>query len=139
MKICLYGIHGVYNYGCEAMVRAISARFMEMDPNNRVLYKTWDVENDSRILKDCKTVEVSPLVPKYFGVNKVKKFIRRSFSFIRKRIRMPQVKDIFPFQLDWVEDCDVLVVIGGDVFDIVPSRKKKKYFNERIILSELVR
>lgn len=139
MNIYLYGILGVYNYGCEAMVRAISARFKELDPDNHVVYKTWDYANDNRILKDCSTVELSAIVSKFENVSGVQKFFMRAFSFARKKLHVPMEKDLVSFRLDWIEDCDVLVIIGGDVLDIVPSVKKQKYCNDKILLSKVVK
>lgn len=139
MNIYLYGIFGVYNYGCEAMVRAISARFKEIDPNDHIIYKTMDYTNDSRILKDCETVELSPAVSKYENVSGFRRFFMRANSFARKKLNISKAEDWFSFRLDWIDNCDVLVIIGGDVFDIVPSKKNKKYRNNRILLSELVK
>lgn len=63
MRIVLYGINGLYNYGCEAMVRGISERLTDVFPNCDVVYKTFRYEQDFKVLSDCDTVTVEPIVP----------------------------------------------------------------------------
>ena len=136
MKVYLYGIHGVYNYGCEAMVRGISEKFKNMYPECRVIYKTPSLENDSKILSDCDTVELEPIEKKIFTA-KQKNTIYRGIRYIKKKLNIAKTDDYIHINTDWTRDCDVLVIIGGDVFDLVPSQKK--YNSEKILISKLVK
>lgn len=136
MKVYLYGIHGVYNYGCEAMVRGISEKFKNMYPECRVIYKTPSLENDSKILSDCDTVELEPIEKKIFTA-KQKNTIYRGIRYIKKKLNIAKTDDYIHIDTDWTRDCDVLVIIGGDVFDLVPSQKK--YNSEKILISKLVK
>lgn len=70
MKIYLYGIQGVYNYGCEAMVRGVSEKLSSIYPNCEIIYKTENIEDDSRRLSDCKTVILEPIEKKFLRVYK---------------------------------------------------------------------
>lgn len=136
MKVYLYGIQGVYNYGCEAMVRGISEKFKNMYPECRVIYKTPSLENDSKILSDCDTVELEPIEKKIFTA-KQKNTIYRGIRYIKKKLNIAKTDDYIHIDTDWTRDCDVLVIIGGDVFDLVPSQKK--YNSEKILISKLVK
>lgn len=136
MKVYLYGIHGVYNYGCEAMVRGVSERFKNMYPDCRVIYKTPSLENDSKILSDCNTVELEPVEKKIF-TGKQKNIIYRGIRCIKKKLNIAKTDDYIHINTDWTRDCDILVIIGGDVFDLVPSQKK--YNSEKILISKMVK
>lgn len=138
MKFYLYGIQGVYNYGCEAMVRGISARLAEMYPECKVIYKTPSPEKDSAALADCDTVTVSPVEKKVF-TGKQKNIFYRGVRFLKKKLHIAATDDYIHINTDWTRDCDVLVVIGGDVFDLNPSMQGKPYRNDRILLSKMVK
>lgn len=44
------------------------------------------------------------------------------------------------FDITWTKTCDMLVIIGGDVFDLSPSQKDtSKYLNDRFFVSQLVK
>ena len=38
-----------------------------------------------------------------------------------------------------MKDCDVLVIIGGDIFDLTPKNKNKRYESDRIAVAEVVK
>lgn len=136
MKVYLYGIQGVYNYGCEAMVRGISEKFKNMYPDCRVIYKTPDLANDSRVLSDCNTVELEPIEKKII-TGKQKNIIYRGIRYAKKKLNIAKTDDYVHINTEWTRDCDVLVIIGGDVFDLVPSQKK--YNSEKILISKMVK
>lgn len=136
MKVYLYGIHGVYNYGCEAMVRGISEKFRNMYPDCRVIYKTPSLENDSKVLSDCSTVELEPVEKKLFTA-KQRNIVYRGIRYVKKKLHIAKTDDYIHINTAWTRDCDVLVVIGGDVFDLVPSQKK--YNSEKILISKMVK
>lgn len=136
MKVYLYGIQGVYNYGCEAMVRGISEKFKNMYPECNVIYKTLSFENDSKRLSNCNTVELETIESKVFD-SKQKNIIYRVIRYIKKKLNIARTDDYIHINTDWTRDCDVLVIIGGDVFDIVPSQKK--YNSEKILISKMVK
>ncbi len=138
MKFYLYGIHGVYNYGCEAMVRGISARLTEMYPACKVVYKTPSMEQDAAALSDCTTVTLEPVEKKVF-TGKQKNIFYRGIRFLRKKLNLAKPDDYLHIKTEWTRDCDALVVIGGDVFDLIPSMIGKPYRNDRIQISEMVK
>ncbi len=133
MNIYLYGIGGVYNYGCEAMVRSISNQFKLIYPESKVIYKTFSYEKDFEALKDVSTVELEP------AVRKSRNIFARGVRFIGRKLKVNMDDFRVGIKTDWTKKCDVLVVIGGDVFDLMPTNRDKPYLNERIFVSNLVK
>lgn len=103
MKVYLYGIQGVYNYGCEAMVRGISEKFKNMYPDCRVIYKTPDLANDSRVLSDCNTVELEPIEKKII-TGKQKSIMYRGIRYIKKKLHM----DMLPCSVEDIKQYNPL-------------------------------
>lgn len=134
MKICIYGISGVYNYGCEAMVRSISKQLNNAIENCEIVYMTPSIEDDTLMLNDCETCEIREI-----KVN-ANPLMKRAFRFLRRKLHLARTEDNLYIQTDWMKSCDVLVVIGGDVFDLSPNdTNKKEYKNERVYVSKLVK
>ena len=55
MKIGLYGIYGVYNFGCEAIVRGAVKLIHDLYPSAEIIYFTYNFEYDRNVL-DRKSV-----------------------------------------------------------------------------------
>lgn len=134
INVYLYGIGGIYNYGCEAMIRAISGRIKNEEPNSTITYKTYNYEYDKKLLADCETVKVSALDVHARNSSFNHKLIR-SLKFIKKKMNIAKEEDRLPYNTEWLEDCDYLIIIGGDVFDLLPGQTKG-YDNERIWASK---
>lgn len=135
--VYLYGISGVYNYGCEAMIRAISSRIKKEHPSANVIYKTYNYEYDKNQLADCDTVIVSELKV-HARESSLKHKLNRSIKYVKKRIGIAKEKDRLPYSTEWLEECDFLVIIGGDVFDLLPGQTGD-YANERIWASKVAK
>jgi polysaccharide pyruvyl transferase WcaK-like protein len=133
-RIYLYGIRGIYNYGCEAMIRSISDCLKKRIPNCRVTYKTYDYDNDKKALVDCHTVDIE-------AVRHVKRPITmRALRYIKRKLRVASPEDFLSIDLEWTQECDLLIIIGGDVFDLAwHQRNAKIYDNDRIFVSEIVK
>lgn len=135
-KIYIYGIHGVYNYGCEAMVRTISEQLNIIYPNSCISYISYNSESDKRALRDCNTVNIIPATQKEISND----FISRGIRYIRREFGFASLEELIHIDTNWIEECDLLVVIGGDVFDLTPSQiKRRNYWNERILVSQMVK
>ena len=94
MNIYLYGINGVYNYGCEAMVRSISEKFSLMYPSSTIIYKTISYENDLKRLADCKTVKIERIESKILkGIQKT--FFIESLDLLKKKSSCYQRKNTY--------------------------------------------
>lgn len=133
-RFYLYGINGVYNYGCEAMILSISEQIRSLDSNYRVIYESSNYEYDVTSLASCENIEIEAIKPRINPINK--KIIR----FLRRKCGCAKPDDNLYFDTEWTRECDVLVIIGGDVFDLLPEqRTEKKYINDRLFVSQLVK
>lgn len=137
ITVYLYGISGVYNYGCEAMIRAISNRIKKEHPSANIIYKTYNYEYDKKQLEDCDTVVVSELKV-HARETSLKHKLIRSIKYLKKKIGIAKEKDRLPYSTEWIEKSDYLVIIGGDVFDLLP-RQTTGYDNERIWVSKIAK
>lgn len=133
-RVYLYGIRGIYNYGCEAMIRSISKCLVNRISNCKVIYKTYDYDNDQKSLCDCDTVELET-------VNRVKRpLFFRALRYFKRKLRIASPQDYLSIDLAWTQNCDLLVIIGGDVFDLAWNQRAEKiYDNDRIFVSEIVK
>ena len=52
-NVLLIGIGGVYNYGCEAIVRGTVNILKTINPNVHISYASYNYEDDVRRLADC--------------------------------------------------------------------------------------
>ena len=52
-KVLLIGIDGVYNYGCEAIVRGTVEILKAVNPKIEVTYASYNFEDDRKRLSDC--------------------------------------------------------------------------------------
>ena len=130
----LYGISGVYNYGCEAMIRSITASIIQMDPDAEVHYVSYSYDKDLKSLSDCEGLTIESVRNMNFS------FVDKCVRFVKRKTRFASPQDRMWIDLEWTKDCDVLVIIGGDVFEIPSSAKTNdEYKNDRIIVSEAVK
>lgn len=134
VNVYLYGIQGVYNYGCEAMIRSISESIHSIVPNSTVVYKTYDLENDSKALSNCGFVSLE-------SIQVVKRaFLLRLLRFAKRHLGIARPEDFLSIDTSWARNCDLLIIIGGDVFDLTPNQRKKRvYDNDRVFVSQIVK
>lgn len=131
-RIGLYGIGGLYNYGCEAIIRGTVRLIREVNPEARIAYFSPRADEDA--------VKISDL-----GIEVVQMPSPRRGFFLKAAGKLSKLACV-PFDstgesYDTVLDgCDVLVSIGGDIYTI-PAHLREKgrypYFNRLIKLGEL--
>ena len=111
-RFLMHGIYGLYNYGCEAIVRGTESILREKWPNAVIKYASLRPESDKMMLKGTQ-IEILPrkLYGKYSGRN----FIRKLFSVMG--IYLP----ISTEDVSFIDDCDVVLSIGGDLYTLRPS------------------
>ncbi|WP_304425677.1 polysaccharide pyruvyl transferase family protein [uncultured Adlercreutzia sp.] len=128
----LYGIAGVYNFGCEAIVRGIAKTLKDCDAGCEIVYFSPNYAYDSARLRDL-DIEVREIgaadpLPK--------KVLRKGLSWLGAE-RRPLRIDI----ADLVRDIDVLVSIGGDIYTL-PShdlaQRTYPYYNHLIDVCDRV-
>lgn len=108
MRILLIGIGGVYNYGCEAIVRGTVAMLRTKLPQASIFYASLDYARDRKALSD--------LDVQIIDVRLKMHTFRWLCARIRRRIGMggklgPWHPSLFP-------PCDIALSIGGDIYTI---------------------
>ena len=109
-NILLIGILGVYNYGCEAIVRGTVEILRKINPDIKISYASFDYENDFRKLRDL-------------NINIIKrpnKFKRWTFANVVWKIssilRLPFNR---PYDsTNWISGFDTIFSIGGDMYTL---------------------
>lgn len=129
----LYGIGGTYNYGCEAIIRGTEVIIHQKWPDARIKYASLRPEDDMRRLKGC-DVEIIPRRLRKFG-------LIHFFNSILAYLTDFHAKRLFPENTEWVEDCDVIFSIGGDLYTTPHDYKDSnvRSYNPLIHFGELVK
>ena len=111
-KVLLIGIDGVYNYGCEAIVRGTVEILKAVNPKIEVTYASYNFEDDRKRLSDC-DIKILPR-PK-----------RRRWSWyniVRKCLSYLHIPYVVPYdKLDWVVGFDTVFSIGGDIYTLASN------------------
>lgn len=131
--IGLYGIEGVYNYGCEAIVRGTEIILHKFWPAAHIKYISSRPEDDKNRLKGC-NVEILPRkFHNVLSISRLNGIIGQKTGFYSKKI--------FQEDLRWVDDCDMIFSIGGDLYTLPFNYKdpKKRYYNPLIHFGEFVK
>ncbi|WP_321003946.1 polysaccharide pyruvyl transferase family protein [Eisenbergiella porci] len=126
MRIGLFGIYGVYNFGCEAIVRGTSTFIKMHYPDCQVVYFSRNYAYDSQALKDM-DIEIIEIRS---SNNLLKKIFNKVCSLFWIESRMPafEAKKV-------LNDVDALFFIGGDIFTIpaiLRENAKYPYVNELV-------
>jgi len=108
-RFLLHGILGVYNYGCEAIVRGTVEILRAVWPNCDILYQSRRPAEDAAALDDCDVRIVAGMPPFQLP--------RRLLGGIMRRMHLP---DQWRYRetLRWVKRTDCLISIGGDIFTL---------------------
>ncbi len=133
MIIGLYGIAGVYNYGCEAIVRGAVRLVKDANPQSRIVYYSRRAEEDRYKLKDL-DIEVCQ-ISKNSGIlsRAINKFFR--IADINHRLPIDDHERI-------CKECDAIISIGGDIYTIpeyLRKNDKYPYYNNLVQFGEAVK
>ena len=131
-RIAIYGIGGLYNYGCEAIVRGT------------VEYIKNVYGNDVRITYYSRNVKYDKTITDNLGINIID--ITQKSSFFRKCIskaidilELP-ITPFFSKEFDTIiNNSDVIVSVGGDIYTIpkyLRNKKKYRYVNYLVEFGE---
>jgi colanic acid/amylovoran biosynthesis protein len=128
----LYGIAGVYNYGCEAIVRGTETILRRIWPQVRIKYASLRPDDDARRLAGC-NIEIVPrrVYPRWTP----SRILAKMSSVIGLPWR-PFIEDV-----SWVDDCDIVFSIGGDIYTLPPNPKSKMipaYYHPLIHFGDMV-
>lgn len=112
-KVLLIGINGVYNYGCEAIVRGTVNILRQYDPGIGVYYASYNYEDDVRRLANCEVNILKRLPRKRWTFRNIK---RKLLSYVRIHSEIPYDS------LEWVKGFDYIFSIGGDIYTLNPQK-----------------
>lgn len=108
-RILLIGIGGVYNYGCEAIVRGTERMLHERWPDARIVYASRRPEDDRARLKGC-NVEIirRKRVGRYSPRNVLRKMLSIAGISWYPTTDPPKISNGY----------DAVLSIGGDIYTI---------------------
>lgn len=128
--IVLEGILGVYNYGCEAIVRGTAAALHAQWPSCRVRYASARPVEDERSLNGA-DVEVTPL-------HRDLSLLDRARRRLKRQLPMPPIAANAVWSSPWIGDAECILQIGGDMLTLVPSQRGATQFPQVDHLNELL-
>lgn len=123
IKVGLFGMYGLYNYGCEAIVRGTYELIKKSWPNSDVILYTYNAIEDSKTVRDLDiNVKQIPEKNNLFIIRSINKLLR-SISIHRQ---------ILTWDPELVaEECDLVFSVGGDIYTIpeyiLNTKTEKKY------------
>lgn len=126
MNIGLFGIYGVYNFGCEAIVRGAKKFLNDIYPDASITYYTYNYDYDKNALKDLE-INIKPIKTKRNIFNRCINKICSVLNF-DNRVLQFDYKEI-------IKDVDLIVSIGGDIYTIpkyLREREKYSYYNSLV-------
>jgi len=119
--IGLYGIGGLYNYGCEAIVRGTTAILREANPDCKIVYFTPRKSEDEKIISDL-NIEVEQISYKKLSV------AERAINKMCRKLKVPYQSLAVNYEQIF-NKCDVIVSIGGDIYTIPKHIREQKTYN----------
>lgn len=128
-RFLLYGITGVFNYGCEAIVRGTTAALRGVWPHCRVFYASHRCEEDRRALRGC-DVEVFPTLSRYQP--------RRVLTSALRRLGFSVRPHLLPISAGRLQEFDGVLSIGGDLYTMPWVEPPRKYLGPLVDFGEMV-
>ncbi len=111
-KILLIGISGVYNYGCEAIVRGTEAIIRREYPNADIIYASFRPTDDQARLYGS---QVKLIKRKHLRRYSIKNISRKLLSIVGIRWS-PRIDS-----LQMLKNVNAILSIGGDIYRLGPS------------------
>jgi len=115
----LEGIGGVYNYGCEAIVRGTARAIWHADPGAKVVYVSHRAEADRQALEGTRVRVVNRASPWYRFRKQANRVLRRL------RIGHQMLADEYR---GWLERPGCVLSIGGDMFTLWRGEEHATHF-----------
>lgn len=119
MRVGLIGIGGVYNFGCEAIVRG-TTKFLKMCCSDvQVVYYSFNYDYDKQHLSDL-NIEIVP-------VQKKRTFLKRLRNKFYRMANSEKCELFYDYE-KIINDAEMFFFIGGDIYTIPEAqRQQKKY------------
>lgn len=108
-NVLLIGIGGVYNYGCEAIVRGTVNILKSLDSNVKVFYASYNAVDDRKRLVGCDVeIIVRPKRKRWTFQN----ILRKGLSYLGISYDLPYDRT------NWLKNFDTVFSIGGDIYTL---------------------
>jgi len=123
LNIGLFGIDGLYNYGCEAIIRGTVEIIRSQIPNCNIIYYSHRAEEDKKKISDLQ-IEVRQVER---NLNIVKRIINKILKILKIKYRIP--RDNYKMLYN---ETDVIISIGGDIYTIpkhLRDNRTYEYYN----------
>lgn len=108
-NVLLIGIGGVYNYGCEAIIRGTVNILKSINPDIDIFYASYNAEDDRRRLSDCPISIIARPKRKRWTFHNI---LRKCLSYIGVSYTVPY--DTISF----LSGFDTVFSIGGDIYTL---------------------
>lgn len=116
-RVLLIGIYGVFNYGCEAIVRGTVNILKQVDAEIEVFYASYNYKDDKKRLADCDVTIINRHIPRKWSFRNI---LQKCLSYVG-------IKYSAPFDsVNWVKKFDTVFSIGGDIYTIWPNNGYNK-------------
>jgi polysaccharide pyruvyl transferase WcaK-like protein len=112
-KFILEGIGGVYNYGCEAIVRGTVTILRRSWPDAKIVYRSYRAGHDRDVLRDVNA--------RVADGTRRKSRMRRLAKRLRSRMVLSTQQNGRKY--DWVKRADCVLSIGGDILTLWPNQE----------------
>lgn len=122
-NVLLIGIGGVYNYGCEAIVRGTVSILKNQFPKIKISYASYNYEYDKVRLADCDINIIDRTIARKITL---KRIIRKLLSYLNIRISIPYDNIRFVKKNKF----DTILSIGGDIYTLDSKNNYNKSLPE---------
>lgn len=132
MKIGIVGIYGVYNFGCEAIVRGCVEYFKSVYDDAIFTYYSFRADEDAKTLENLRINVVQ--------IGSRKNYLDRAINRIASSTKIMKRSKIDFFD-SIIEQSDVVISVGGDLYTIPKfgiDNPKFDYYNQLIQFGEKV-
>lgn len=133
-KIGIYGIGGLYNYGCEAIVRGTVTNIRKIDSNFEITYYSKNYEYDKNQIKDLNINIVN--------IESKNNIFKRIINKLIEILKLPIFMFVNKEYKEVIENSDIIMSVGGDIYSIPQYKRSKKtyqYVNKMVEFGELAK
>ncbi|NMA85360.1 MAG: hypothetical protein GX962_16025 [Epulopiscium sp.] len=110
LKIGLFGMYGLYNYGCEAIVRGTYELIKQAWPNSEIILYTRFPQDDRQVVKDLIiTVKQAPENKGALLRRIINRFLRGIHA--KRKLLIWDAETV-------ADECDIVFSVGGDIYTI---------------------